>query len=177
MSDKQKLMFIGDSLIEFHDWRTGLPDYAVYNFGIAGETVEGLFSRLEGVLLQSGTPDSIFIMTGINNIAMGDINIQGTYGKLIALLRRKYPSSKVYMHSLLPVLFPMISNDEIVEVNQRLKSLAEKEHVFYIDIHSLFLDEKGNPIRSYLLEDGVHVSDAGYDVWSELVRQLVSSQA
>ncbi len=68
---KMRLLFIGDSLIEYFDWQERFPKNSVYNMGVAGETVEGLYARLQVVYLQLDTPDAIFIMSGINNLAMG----------------------------------------------------------------------------------------------------------
>jgi len=37
---------MGDSLIEFFNWQERFPDREVFNYGIAGETAEGLLARL-----------------------------------------------------------------------------------------------------------------------------------
>jgi lysophospholipase L1-like esterase len=44
--------------------------------------------------------------------------------------------------------------------------MAEEEHVIYLDIHSLLLEEGEKAVKAYLMDDGVHVSDKGYSVWS-----------
>lgn len=169
-----RLLFIGDSLIEFYDWERRFPGHEAFNYGIAGETVEGLFSRLQGILENTANPDFVFIMTGINNMAMGDKNFSGTYKKIIALIKVKYPSAKISVHSLLPVLFPFIANDEIREMNNKLRHMAEAENVLYSDIHTVFLDSSGNPKTSYLLDDGVHVSEEGYRAWSAEIEKLLT---
>ena len=69
---KKKLLFLGDSLIEYYDWAERFADYDVHNLGIAGETVEGLASRLGRILRELKAPDIVFIMSGINNMAMED---------------------------------------------------------------------------------------------------------
>jgi lysophospholipase L1-like esterase len=168
-----RLLFIGDSLIEFYDWKHRFSDHEVSNYGIAGETAEGLFSRLPGVLERVAAPDFVFIMTGINNMAMGDRDFPGTYRKIIGQIRRISPSSKIYVQSLLPVLFTFISNDEIRDINMGLRKMAEEENVFYCDIHAVFLDPSGGPRASYLLDDGVHLSDEGYRAWSAEIEKLL----
>ncbi|HDH01537.1 MAG TPA: GDSL family lipase, partial [Nitrospirae bacterium] len=44
------ILFLGHSLIEFFDWQTRFPDHRVASLGVAGETVEGLLSRLDGII-------------------------------------------------------------------------------------------------------------------------------
>jgi lysophospholipase L1-like esterase len=169
-----RLLFIGDSLIEFYDWAQRFPGHEVFNYGIAGETVGGLFSRLSGVLEKVVTPDFVFIMTGINNFAMGDKDFPETYRKLIGQIKAKSPSSKIFVQSLLPVLFPFISNDEIRQMNAELRKMAEEEDIFYCDIHTVFLDSSGTPKKSYLLDDGVHLSEEGYGAWSAEIENLLT---
>ncbi len=169
-----RLLFIGDSLIEFYDWERRFPDHEVFNYGIAGETVEGLFSRLRGILEKVVNPDFVFIMTGINNMAMGDKDFPETYRKIITLIRTKSPYSKVFVQSLLPVLFTFISNDDIREMNCGLRKMAEKEGASYSDIHAVFFDSTGAPRKSYLLDDGVHLSEEGYRAWSAEIEKLLT---
>ena len=51
--------------------------------------------------------------------------------------------------------------------------MAGEENIFYVDVHSLFLDSAGGPRASYLLEDGVHISEEGYRVWSDEIEKLI----
>jgi lysophospholipase L1-like esterase len=166
-----RLLFIGDSLIEYFDWQERFPKNSVYNMGVAGETVEGLYSRLQVVYTQLDTPDAIFIMSGINNLAMGHRKFITTYRKIVRGLKKQYKSPRIFVQSLLPVLFPWISNDEIRDINVELKKMAEAEKVDYLDIYSLFLDLEGQTVADYLLEDGVHVSEKGYRAWSDEIEK------
>jgi lysophospholipase L1-like esterase len=68
------ILFLGHSLIEFFDWQKRFPAHTVRNLGVAGESVEGLLSRLDGIIKTYPEADLIFIMTGINNIAMEDFD-------------------------------------------------------------------------------------------------------
>ena len=168
---KMRLLFVGDSLIEYFDWQERFPKTSVYNMGVAGETVEGLYERLQVLYTQLDTPDAIFIMSGINNLAMGHKKFITTYRKIVRGLKKQYKSPKIFVQSLLPVLFPWISNDEIRDINLQLKKIADAEKVGYLDIYSLFLDPEGRTIADYLLEDGVHVSEKGYRVWSDEIEK------
>jgi lysophospholipase L1-like esterase len=161
-----RLLFIGDSLIENFDWQERFPKNVVYNMGVSGETVDGLYARIEVVYSQIEEADAVFIMSGINNIAMGDRTFLPVYRKVVRGLKEHYASSRIFVQSLLPVLFPWISNDEIRDMNRQLKIMAEEEHVIYLDIHSLFLEERAKPVKAYLMDDGVHLSEKGYSVWS-----------
>jgi lysophospholipase L1-like esterase len=171
---KKRLLFIGDSLIEYFDWAGRFPFNSVYNMGMAGETVDGLYSRIERIIESIETPDRIFIMSGINNLAMEDKGFVPKYRKIISKLVGRYPEAAIFVHGLLPVLFPFIGNDDISEINRKLRQVAAEERVSYLDIHSHFLDEQQNPRPSCLAADGVHLSEEGYRVWSGEIEKLLT---
>ena len=171
-----RLLFIGDSLTEFFDWTSRFQEHAVHNLGIAGETVEGLYRRLPGVCRRVGQADCIFIMSGINNLSMEDKGFIGTYRRIVRDLADCYPSARIFVQSLLPALYPFISNADVDEMNVLLKGLAQEEGAGYLDIHSLFLGEDGRPDPSLLDEDGVHLSGKGYIVWSGEIERLLRRQ-
>ncbi len=169
----RKILFIGDSLIEFFDWQARFPGREVANLGKAGETVEGLFSRLPGIIRRYPSADLIFIMTGINNVAMEEFDFLDPYRKVLEGLAASYPHSRIFIHSLLPAVLPWIGNSSIQEVNRALKKVAEEKGTGYIDLYSRFVDEKGGPMKEYLLPDGVHLSDRGYAVWAEALEGII----
>lgn len=173
---KRKLMFIGDSLTEFYDWNKRFPQDEVFNLGISGETVEELYERLPRVMSKINEADFIFIMTGINNIAMEDFDVLGAYRGIIKTLTSTYKNSTVVVQSTLPVALYWIDNRLIKSINMTLKEISEKYKAEYLDIYSLFIDENDKANRLCLLDDGVHISDKGYEVWSQAVEEYLKNK-
>ena len=170
-----KLLFIGDSLIEYFDWQEWFQKHAVYNMGIAGETVEVMKSRIEVVFKKVDYADAVFIMSGINNLAAGDKSFIPVYRKAARKLKEHYDDSRVFVQSLLPVLFPWISNEDILEINDQLKQMASEEGLIYLDIYSRFLEERDGPVESFFLEDGVHLSGKGYQLWAAEIEKVIKN--
>ncbi|HEX8947654.1 MAG TPA: GDSL-type esterase/lipase family protein [Dissulfurispiraceae bacterium] len=169
------VVFIGDSLTEYFDWQGRFPGREVRNLGIGGETVEGLFNRLDRVILGIQNPACIFIMTGINNIAMDDYNIAGTYKQILNKLFSVYGKTTLVVQSILPVKLPWVDNGEIRKLNGSLRELAKNFMAEYLDLYGLFSDEKGEPVDAYLLDDGVHLSDRGYEVWAKAAEEFLKT--
>jgi lysophospholipase L1-like esterase len=168
------ILFIGHSLIEFFDWQERFPLHRVANLGVAGESVEGLLSRVEKIIKKHPAAQLIFVMSGINNIAMEDFEFFSSYKKIIERLSTAYPRAQIFINSLLPTRVDFISDESIRDVNKSLKELAEDCGAEYLDIHRLFLDADGRAKKDYLLEDGVHLSDNGYAVWSEAIEGIIN---
>ena len=167
------ILFLGDSLIEYFDWQQRFPDHRIGNYGNAGESVQGLLSRVMMIGETFADADMVFIMSGINNIAMGDDDFIGFYKVIIEKLKAAYASAVIFANSLLPVNMEFIKNDTIEEVNKALQNLTNETGIGYLNIHDRFVDTKGRVIKEYLLDDGVHISNEGYDVWSKAVEEMV----
>ncbi|MEW6108759.1 MAG: GDSL-type esterase/lipase family protein [Nitrospirota bacterium] len=169
-----RILFIGHSLVEFFDWQRRFPSHSALNLGVAGETVEGLLSRLENVMNSHPSADLIVLMTGLNNIAMDDFGFFGSYKKIIQRLSNAYPKARIAVNSILPTLIEFIDNSSIIYSNETIKTLAHETGAEFIDAYSLFIDKKGNPVKEYFQSDGVHLSDKGYKIWSGAIEKIIS---
>ena len=150
-------------------------DQAWLNQGISGETSAGLLNRLE--VVDNTKPEVIFVMIGINDLIRGvkDETILANQQLIISYLRHVHRRSKIVVQSILPhggekVTWEgrdrllAIPNSRIQELNQRLKAIARKEGVIYLDLYPLFADDEGN-LKRDLSSDGLHLSRQGYLVW------------
>ncbi|MEW5746500.1 MAG: GDSL-type esterase/lipase family protein [Nitrospirota bacterium] len=175
MREKKRVVFIGDSLTEYYDWQQRFPSYEVDNLGIAGETVEGLLGRVDKIITIIGrhNPEALFIMTGINNIAMEDYAITGICREVVKRLAAAFPEAKIVVQSILPVELPWVESGKIQEINKALKEVAREVGGAYLDVYASFVDKQGKPDRSCLLDDGVHLSGRGYEVWSAIVESFL----
>ncbi len=143
MDRKKLLVFIGDSLTEYFDWQNRFPASEVLTLGVSGETVEGLLVRVDRIIpaIQKGgrNPDFIFVMTGINNIAMEDYEIMAGYKAVVTAIAGSFSKSKLVIQSLLPVRIPWIDNTIIRQLNESLKQMAKDFKAEYLDLYPIFM--------------------------------------
>jgi lysophospholipase L1-like esterase len=104
-------------------------------------------------------------MTGINNIASEQYDIIEPYREIVRNLTTWYKRTTVVVQSILPVELTWISPEVIKDTNRRLEQIAREYNAEYLDIYKAFVDDHGNPIISYLQDDGVHLGSKGYDAW------------
>ena len=168
LSGRRIILFIGDSLTEWCDWQKYFPQYYVINAGLSGETAEGLFERIPNLSLNEN-PDVIFLMTGANNAAMEEYDIDGVMEKIVSSLFQRFKSAVIVVQSILPMALDRVENSDIEGLNSIIKLLAENFGAQYLDVYSRFFSENKTIHRDYLLDDGVHLSDKGYEVWAKEV--------
>ncbi len=167
-----------------------LPDYKAWlNQGISGEKTAGLLKRLS--LFDKTTPESIFVMIGINDLIAGvkDEAILNNQQQTMVYLRKQHPQAQIVIQSILPhqgeqatwegkEKLLAIPNSRIRNLNQQLRTIAAKEDVKYLNLYPLFADKQGN-LRPKFTTDGLHLNNHGYLVWSsalQLYSQMSSEQ-
>jgi lysophospholipase L1-like esterase len=170
---KGRIIFLGDSHIEFGDWKKHLNDTTIVNRGVAGDITFGVLNRLQDVIIRH--PTRLVIEIGINDIAKNIPNevIANNILKIVDRIKGVSPKTKIYVHSILPTNdavkkeYPdaFNKNNRSVKLNQELKSKAVKSGFTYIDLYSMLQDKEGKLNTKYAYEDGLHLNAEGYKLW------------
>lgn len=171
---KKEIVFLGNSITERGNWNELFKNKHIVNRGIGGDVSFGLLNRIDEVV--ASKPQIIFLMIGINDIGRTvPVNvIAGKTRKIIQVIKKKSPKTKLYLQSVLPInekviLYDYMKNksDQIILLNERLKPMAKEEGIRYLDIYSKFADENGQLLLE-CTSDGIHLSAAGYLKWREV---------
>jgi len=92
-------------------------------------------------------------------------------GAVVQEMRQDFPNAKILMLAIFPRGVPGDPvRDKIAEVNSIIKKLDDQRHVFYLDIGSKFLDEKGVFLPDSFRPDNLHPQAKGYDIWGQAVQ-------
>lgn len=175
-------LFIGDS-------RTvGLSEYAdIGNATYAAEvglTIYSLFDKpimklQDGSMgtLEQGLKEKqygkIYLMVGINELGTGTREkFLETYKEAVKKIQSLQPNAIIFVQGILYVTQERsegdtyINNPNIMLRNMDIAKLEDKEHIFYIDVNSVYSDGKGNlaPENTF---DNVHLKAACYGQWKE----------
>jgi lysophospholipase L1-like esterase len=146
------------------------------NQGISGETSGGLLKRLN--FFDQTQPETILVMIGINDLIHGlkDEEILNHQQEMIIYLKRTHPETQIIVQSILPhggeetitwegrSKLLAIPNSRIHRLNNRLRRIANRQGVRYINLYPLFANSQGN-LRQELTSDGLHLNPQGYLVW------------
>ncbi|MGZ3903037.1 MAG: GDSL-type esterase/lipase family protein [Bacteroidia bacterium] len=179
---KYKVVFAGNSLTEMFDLTAYFGDPEYLNCGIVGDFSEGLAKRAG--LIAALKPEKLFLEIGINDIIekISLNEICGNYRKVIETIKKESPSTKIYIQSNIPLIirrFSPLSGNEgvnklVVEQNENLKKIAAEYGCTYIDLYSEFIKEKDE--GSLFIDDGIHLSDKAYTIWSKCLAPYLVSE-
>lgn len=167
----ESILLLGDSLIEYGDWASLLPEYRTMNRGIAGETAGELAARLGRELDLDSDPRHIIILSGTNDLLMGDATFPAVFTTMLPRLRQFCPESAVTMVGLAPMTMPGLAPARILQANRELAGAARSARCSFLDPASEFAlhcRPVGNPC---FLMDGVHFSPHGYRILANVIRR------
>jgi len=175
MTTQNTILMLGDSLVEWGDWETLLPDYNVLNRGFAGEDVEGLSVRLADEVLSAGTVQHILIMAGTNNLLMGNLFFPAIFRTMLARLRQLCPDATSTVNSILPMDITGLAGDTIDRVNLELREVTQESGCSFLDMNEAYATHCLPITHPCFMEDGVHLSTRGYQVWAQEISRHLSS--
>jgi lysophospholipase L1-like esterase len=166
----EQVLLLGDSLIEYGDWDRLLPGYRTCNRGRAGETAGELAGRLGMELDLEEDPAHILILSGTNDLLMGDDSFPAVFETMLPRLRQLCPGTALTVLGLAPMNLPGLAPDRICRANRALSFAAVKAGCSFLDPSpefALYCRPMGNPC---FLMDGVHFSPHGYAVLAGTIR-------
>ncbi|MDH4320777.1 MAG: GDSL-type esterase/lipase family protein [Desulfobulbaceae bacterium] len=169
------LFLIGDSMIEFFDWRPCFPDHRVVNLGRSGETTAELLARLPAILALQPAPDWLLLMTGTNDVCMEHFAFPATYARILATCKTLRPQAEITVNSLLPIALPYLAADTVPRLNGLLRALTSAPKTHFLDGYAALSDRTGKIRPGVLAADGVHLSDHGYQLWGNALQHHLSS--
>jgi lysophospholipase L1-like esterase/aryl-phospho-beta-D-glucosidase BglC (GH1 family) len=174
-----QLEFFGDSITAGLNWDGNnmapfQKNFGQYNptaFGIGGDGSQGLLYRLNHGEFQ-GNPKVAVMMIGTNDINnLTPEQIKQNAAESIQSIEARSPGTKVLLMGILPR--PSVGDPGNVQVNaanDALSQLANGSNVVFQNIGSQFLNADGTAKADLYQADGLHPSEAGYQVWESAIQ-------
>jgi lysophospholipase L1-like esterase len=191
---QRRVVFFGDSITD--NWSK--PSYGGFfpgkpyvNRGIGGQTTGQMLLRFRPDVLAL-QPRAVVILAGTNDLSgnTGPVSpetIENNLANMIELARAH--KIGVAVASLLPVCDCKSGPDgkpiprtqdrppaSILALNRRLRALASKHKIAYLDYFAAVVDGKG-ALKAELTDDGLHPNAAGYAVMRPLVEKVIAQIA
>lgn len=177
----ENIVFLGDSITYYFNPKKYFEGHHTVNSGKCGNTTKDILADLEGRVYKYN-PSKIFIMIGTNDKELGNLSEDDTIKnikEIVKLIQKNRPSAKIYIQSIYPVNKNINSykagprnNKSAKKINKEIEKFCKENSIVYIDIFSRLLNSDGELDREYTT-DGLHLSNAGYDVVSKILEEYL----
>ena len=175
--DPGSIVFTGSSSILL--WDTLAEDMApmaVLNRGFGGSVIAHVTHFADRIVLPY-EPSAIVLYAGDNDIAFG-LSSDCTFRDFEAFVEHVHaaaPDTPIYYISIKPSPARWALWEDMQRANQLIEARTKTDPALhFIDVSEAMLDEQGEPIEE-LFVDGLHMTPAGYQLWTSIVRPRLAA--
>lgn len=177
LAEAPKVVFMGNSITD--TWARRRPDFfssrGMAGRGISGQTTSHMLARFRADVVNL-KPRAVVILAGINDIALnnGRISLENIAGNIASMCDvARAAGIKPVICSLLPSKHirwrPWLTPAaDVAALNAMLREYAAANKIDFVDYYTAMADDEGGLDARYT-EDGVHPTDAGYEVMESIV--------
>ncbi|MDO9274624.1 MAG: GDSL-type esterase/lipase family protein [Lutibacter sp.] len=170
------ILFTGSSSIRM--WKAPAKDFnnpKILNRGFGGSQIIDLIENFDQVILKYH-PQKIVIYSGDNDIQEGKSAeiVFGDFCTLYGMIKAKLPNTEVYYIAIKPSLNRWAKVIEIQKANTMINEyLNTKSNATFVDIFSPMIDLNGKPSEKWFMDDGLHLTDEGYQLWTKILAPYI----
>jgi lysophospholipase L1-like esterase len=171
------VLFVGSSSIV--NWPTAVrfPGLPVINRGFGGSQISDVNHFVEQTVLKYA-PEVIVFYAGNNDITADKTpqQVLGDYRRFVdAVLARKSDTRIIYI-SIHPSIARWARWPQMQEANALIRAYSGTDpRLRYVDISAPMLGSDGRPMPQLFVADGLHMTPAGYDIWTPIVARAIDS--
>jgi lysophospholipase L1-like esterase len=172
---KGGVVFAGSSSIRLWNLEKSFPGKGYVNVGFGGSEIRDTTHFADRILLPL-EPKAIVFYAGDNDIAKKrtPAQLRDDFAGFVKVVHAKLPKTRILYLPVKPSLARWKLYDVQKEANGMIRSLCESDaRLAYVDLVPVTLGADGTPRPEFFVKDGLHLSEAGYKAWSEIVRKAL----
>jgi lysophospholipase L1-like esterase len=165
------IVFAGSSSVRLWDVAKSFPSLPVINHGFGGSQIADVTHFADRLVLKQ-KPRVVVFYAGDNDIAAGKspAQVADDFRAFAGAVHRALPKTKVVFLAVKPTP----ARWKLFDVQTKANALVESsckglDWLTYVDVVKPMLGEDGKPRPGLYARDGLHLSEEGYKVWTELV--------
>lgn len=181
-------VFLGDSITEGWGgagkkiWAERFADAHPVNCGIGGDQTQHVLARLDDGLLdalaaKNNCISTVVLLIGTNNLSNPKEQPEDIAAGVHAIVERlhaKLPDAKLVLMAIFPRGEKANAQREtITKANTLIKAQNTGAKISVVDLGPKFINDQGE-IPKDLMPDFLHLSEAGYRVWAEGIKDKIA---
>lgn len=167
------VVFIGSSSIaRWTNLAESFPRHNVVNRGFGGSELADS-ARYASRVVVPHAPSIVVLYAGENDLNRGVTpeTIAADFGKFTDVIRTSLPATRIVVIGLKPSLLRWKLRDGMQQTNALIRTrCAADRNCAYVDPWPSMIGEDGTPKPEFFVEDGLHMTPAGYTAWTQMLQ-------
>lgn len=176
---KGAVLFVGSSSIRmWESLQEDFPGVVTINRGFGGSQMSDLNHYIDRIILPY-EPAMIFVYEGDNDIAADKSPevVLSDFKTFVERIHSKMPDTQIGFIAIKPSTARLDLINDVRYANELVKEYTLwKSNLEFIDIFSAMLGLDGYPREELLLDDGLHMTGAGYEVWAKTIGPYIQEK-
>lgn len=171
------ILFTGSSSIRMWDLKTWFPELKAINRGFGGSHIEDSIYYADRIVLPY-RPRIVLLYAGDNDIAGGKSpeRVAADFKTFVKAVHKTLPDTRIGFICIKPSIRRWNLIEPMRKANRLIQDFTKTDkRLFYIDIDTPMIGEDGRPKADLFLDDGLHLNEAGYRLWSEIVKRTLAT--
>jgi len=172
------IVFVGSSSIRLWDLEKAFPEMPVLNRGFGGSDIPDSVSHVDLLVIRH-KPRTVVFYAGDNDIANGRSpqQVADDYKAFVTKIHAALPQTRIAFIGIKPSIQRWALVDKVRAANALVREFASKDdRLGFIDVDGPMLGWDEKPRKELFIADGLHMTPAGYAIWTMLVRPFLTSQ-
>jgi lysophospholipase L1-like esterase len=170
--DKGGIVFVGSSSVRRLDIPKYFPGLKALNRGFGGAHISDVNYYIEETVLKY-EPSKVIFFCGGNDLWAGKSvpQVREDFDDFRKRLFERVPNAQLIVLGVRPSPRRIALIDTELKMNAALNNIArDDKRITYLNGScDRFLDENGQPITGLYADDRLHMNDAGYRIWMEIL--------
>lgn len=165
------IVFLGSSSFRRWDLDKSFPGMGLINRGFGGSQMVDALRYLDRIVLPL-EPRTLFLYEGDNDIANGKspATVEREFREMVKRVHAALPATKIVFVGVKPSIRRWHLIATVREANARVKAITDGSDLLeFVDVDAPLLDADGKPRADLFVDDKLHLNDAGYAIWTELI--------
>jgi lysophospholipase L1-like esterase len=166
------VVFVGSSSIRLWDGlEQAFDKIPVVKRGFGGSRLSDCAAHVDRLIVRY-RPRQVIVYAGDNDLAEGatPADVTASFRQLVQRVHAELPETRITFVSIKPS--PLRANllDDVREANRRILDIARATaNLDFVDVFTPMLGPDGAPRADLYGADALHMNEAGYALWRELI--------
>lgn len=172
------VVFVGSSSIRLWKLEESFPKLQALNRGFGGSHLADSVHFAERIVLKY-EPRIVVIYAGDNDIASGKTaqQVGDDFRAFVRTVHARLPQTRILFIAIKPSIKRWQLVDVIRAANAQVeRTCAADERLEFIDVFQPMLDGDGRPRKELFADDGLHLNERGYALWTTLLEPHLRSE-